>query len=141
MYLFVAAGMTQVDFVFFMQYVPRATETIRIMYEHMCQHAIKAVYRPVARMQLIRAANNRQQLGSDRVMWMWAAVWTIKMNIQQDLHEQGYLMGICLTCALYTGCWCDGCGGPRCTICDDEDRPEHQCTMCEIACEEMTRPV
>jgi hypothetical protein len=81
-------------------------------------------------MQLIRTGN-KTDLISDRHLWLWAAVWTIKLNIQNEIIDKGIFMGICVTCALYTGCFCDYCNGPICTVCDDDEgEDERKCALC-----------
>ena len=127
--MFKTAGMTEEDLCRFLRYLPRGTETVRIMYRHMSKYAVKAQYRPIARMQLIRTAS-KGDLIMDRALWLWATVWTIKCNMKDDLIGQGLFMGSCVTCALYTGCFCDDCNGPICTKCDSDEDGEHVCALC-----------
>jgi hypothetical protein len=134
-YILKTVGLHEGEINAYLRYLQRSTETVRIMHKHMNAFANMAYLRPVGRPQLIRI-QPLEVLVADRPLWVWAAAWTIRQQFIEAITQHDVFMGVCVSCALYTGCFCDACMAPLCTHCDGDERLEeapHVCALCITA--------
>ena len=127
-----AVGMTRNEAQSIPQYLQRCQTAFKIFIEVYIAQGKHAMMFPIARPQLIAATHTSTEIMQDRVLWVWAATWTLKHAIRADIIPNGYSLGICINCAMYTGCFCDDCDGPICSKCDDEfdENGNHMCYRC-----------
>ena len=136
-----AVGISDVEARLITPWLKRSQKAfVKFLHMYITESNIAKNY-PIARPQLIKVFNSMQDLMQNRILWAWAATWTLKNAIIADLKPKGYLLGICVNCALYTGCFCDYCDGAICTTCDDEfdTNGTHQCQLCIEATTQNTK--
>ena len=127
-----AVGIKQHEADMLTPWILRSQIAFKHFFSMYMKRSVNATRYPIARPQLIRVNHSMDDLMTNRIMWVWAATWTLRNAIIDELKPKGYMLGVCVNCALYTGCFCDDCDGAICTKCDDEFDQEgrHKCQFC-----------